>query len=748
VLDPRIATSREATRESPALRVADETPIPESHPEATHDYVGACLELIAPDANLPPAHPAKLVVERAIPKIAAQSWSKGRTKPQTRRAGRAKRFLADTGLATHRSVARKAYRPALESGRALMEHVGAIARKYVIAHEPDDFNRRWAALEKLYAEGQFTGSFGHLVGEGTPEVMSRLIADRMLVEHYDRQIKHIGRDLVLPDGTLIEVKKLELSMMLGVSGMSFPQLSAPSILSLLYAHVRQAKDGVRSMLNTGEGGPGFHLAMLEGDEEALRNEVIYWGIKTGELTEGSIDHARVEAHVHALMKDRDHLFKDLSKEDIAKAQIVAQFGTALNGIRGEDNRIDFAKLERIGKNPHVAMIEFKVRQAAKLGSLVSMDKMDAIAAAEREVAAGKGFKSPDVSPEMKSYEDIATLVTATKIATKKPVSLKFAVGEVESIYDFLEHLAKHGALPDHIQIDGGGKELSPGSGNAPPTGSAGNTSLGAREAMMAVDAILKHLGVRDQVHIDVAGEVMMPTDAVEVMALGADSVMGARTWMAMGLGCAKVGDCKSGNCPYGIASKSGSVFAYSLDPTIVGPKAYEAAHGWRKDMLTSMMETGAVDWRSFRKTHGLHARQTTIRIREGGTQLPLQDFYGREKANRLLRDVLSMEEFEDAIYTYRPREYEAFEYLDAARRLVQYLDGVASPDPSKADAVAAFREKRLAALQGFLTVPRTGPEIRDFIRRDIPASIQQEGLHTLKSETTGPRHPQLRVLKT
>lgn len=726
-----------------SLPVLNDPPpdLQQTTPPVDMEQVEACLRMIAPDVEIPPNRPPAAIVDTVLPKIAAQSWSSADTEDYVPvKAPKIKRLGERARLRIRKALARKVYRPGLEKGRGLLDHLGKMARKYITATEPDDYNRKWMALEELHKTGHFGGAFGHAVGDGTPEVMSKLIASRSELQQLDKQTKRVGRDLTLPSGETIPVKQAEVSLMMGVSGMSFPQLSAPSILSLLYTHVRMAKDGVRYLLNTGEGGPNFHLALLEGDEEALRREVVAWGVKTGELEEGSIDHAKVEEFIHDLMRDRAALFEGLDEEDIGKAQIVAQFGTALNGIRGEHDRIDFNKLAKIGQNRHVAMVEYKLKQAAKRGSRVDVSKMDEIAAAMREVNKGERFKSPAINPEMESYEDIAKLVIATKLTTKKPVSLKFAVGDVENIYEFLEYLARMDALPDNIQLDGAGKTISPGSGNMPPTGAAGNSSLGAREATLVVDAILEHLGVRNEVNLTAAGEVMMPTDALEEMALGADGAMGARTWMNMGLGCAKVGACNTGNCPYGIASASGSVFAAGMDPKVVAERAYNAATEWRDHLLISMTETGSMDWRSFRKTHGLHARKTSIRIKEGDQRVSLRKAYGKDRAKDLLGEVMRDEEIDEAVYDRRPAEYQAYEYFDASRRLVKFLD--ANLDPGKPEEAAAFKRTRLQELEAFLEIERSGPELRDFIR-DVPDDLLMPGVRVLGPKT---RHPRLQVI--
>src|SRR5687767_14606498 len=99
--------------------------------EALRGAVSACLASIAPD-EAPPSHPAPLNVEKALPKIVDQSsYEKPLETPPL--APASMRMMARAGFATKRSIARNVYRPTLEAGRNLMEHVGAIARKYVLA---------------------------------------------------------------------------------------------------------------------------------------------------------------------------------------------------------------------------------------------------------------------------------------------------------------------------------------------------------------------------------------------------------------------------------------------------------------------------------------------------------------------------------------------------------------------------------------------------------------------------------------
>ena len=532
------------------------------------------------------------------------------------------------------AVARVLFRPALETFRWAMTHGGELWRKYMSGQPQGKHDWRWSVLEGLYKEGDFRGSFGHAVYDGQPEIVSPVIFPEANLEKI-RLSKH-------------KIGAIEVSAMPGISGMSFPQLSAQSHLSLLYIHLKLAKDqGARMLYNTGEGGPGFALAVLEGDAEKAKKELIAWNLANNQFQEGSKAEAEIVMLVDALFAKRDKLFAEFTPADLAKAQVVAQYGSALNGIRGEDSRVDFDKLRRTAASPFVAMTQFKLKQAAKRGAKVDPKKVDHIVAALREIRRDQPFKSPEIVPDLDSYESVAALITAARVVTKKPVSLKFGVGDAEDLLAFLTFLKGAGALPDHIQLDGRGDDFSPGSGNAPP---GANTSLPGNEAIIVADAILRKLGIRDRIFLEATGDLMLPTEGIEKLALGADGVCGARLWMGMGLGCAKVKACANGGCPYGIASKSNSLVGLGLDPEAVGPKGAMAGANWHKAFVQQLAEAGLEDWRDARATLGLGTGSARVRIKDGPKTVPLDRYYSPEYVADLLRGALTRAEVDRLVF--------------------------------------------------------------------------------------------------
>lgn len=531
-------------------------------------------------------------------------------------------------VAAKRFLARSLYRPLLGAFRRGMEHAGELWRKYVSGQPQAKHDFRWGVIERLHKDGDFRGSFGHPVYGGQAEVMSGVIFRQEALEKLKGAQRRLGPAVLSPT--------------LGISGMSYPQLSAESHLSLLYVHLRLAKEqGLRQLYNTGEGGPGLLLGLLQRDPAAVKSWIIAWNVANGQFAAGGWREAAVVQQVDSLMAQRDALLAEFSEEDLAKAQVVAQYGSALNGARGGDGRVDFDKLRRTAADPHVVMTQFKLKQAAKRGAKVDPKKVDDLVAAFREIPRGRPFKSPEIAPDLASYEEVAALIRATRLVTGKPVSLKFGVGDAADLLAFLQALRDLHALPEHIQLDGRGDDFSPGSGNAPPMA---NTSLPAREAVIVADAVLKKLGVRERVLLEATGDILQPVDGVEALALGADLIAAGRGWMGMALGCAKVKACAEGTCPYGIASKSNSMVGLSLDAAKVAPKGYLAAANWHKSYVQTLAEAGLDDWTRGRHALGLDSGSARIRIKDGPKTVPLDRFYDPRYVADLLRGALTARE--------------------------------------------------------------------------------------------------------
>jgi glutamate synthase domain-containing protein 2 len=208
-----------------------------------------------------------------------------------------------------------------------------------------------------------------------------------------------------------------------------------------------------------------------------------------------------------------------------------------------------------------------------------------------------------------------------------------------------------GALPDHIQLDGASEGFSPGSGNAPP---GADTSLPANEAVIVMNAILKKLGVRDQVYLEATGGIHDPVQGVEKLALGADGISGARyVWMKKALGCRDARKCANGSCPWGYTAKEGTMLAISMNPTKIAPLGNAAMTNWWKEYVKMLSETGIDDWRLIREQGGFAAEEPVVRKQAAYKYPSLDEYYDRRYVRNLLRGALTRAEVDYHVYGRR-----------------------------------------------------------------------------------------------
>lgn len=647
---------------------------------------------------------------------------------------RAKVGLVKSGYAAKTVAGRYLYRSIKRLGQTFAREAGEFLRAWTLLTEPHRHPYRWSVVKALHRNGDFTGAFGHATYDGDPKILSTTLGDAT----EDKNVEELAASLA---GQEFKLRDVTLTPGLGISGMSNPQITPQAHLALLYINLKLAKEqGVRLLHNTGEGSPRLLLGYLEGDSAKIKQGVISWLKENGQLEDASWDEAKIVATVDLLMGYRDELFKEFSPEDLRRVQIVAQFGAGLNGIRRDDDeqKIDFDKLRAVADSPFVAMIQFKLKQAAKRGAKVDPSKMGLIWRAHRELSAAKKYKSPEVIADFANAEAVAGVVKAARAVTSKPVSLKFGVGNVRDVYAKLQYWRDARALPDHIQVDGADKEFSPGSGNAPPEA---DTSLPSDQATIAMDAMLKKLGVRDQVFLDVSGGILWPVDAVHKLALGADGVCAARGWLGMGVGCvmAKKCDGREGmGCPEGIASAATSLTAFSLDPVRKGRQGYVAAANFHKEYVKMLAEAGVTDAWKARELLGLHNPLSAVQVLDArGRELPLDTLYSREVVADTLRGALSPDEVDRYVFGRAAQEPRADGTFDAG--VAQALLGPFASLPARGS--AEWRALVAQAKAGL--DPRAGPghavldlrrylppQAGDLIHRRLPPASQVRDFDT------------------
>ncbi|MCT4666189.1 MAG: FMN-binding glutamate synthase family protein [Flavobacteriales bacterium] len=245
----------------------------------------------------------------------------------------------------------------------------------------------------------------------------------------------------------------------------------------------------------------------------------------------------------------------ISPYHLQGGDLIFQIGT---GYFGAGKTVDEKRVfdeEIFAKNaqkPEVKMIEIKLSQGAKPGHggiLPAKKNTEEIA----HIRSVKPFTRVDSPPCHSSFEDfdsmIAFIEKVRSLSNGKPVGIKFCVGNHEEIEEMIQYFAQQQSYPDFISVDG----AEGGTGSAPMEFSnyVGTPLL---DGLTMVVSTLKKYGLKDQIKIIAAGKAVDAFDVVKLLALGADTVNMARSFM-LSLGCIQARECNRDTCPVGVATQ-------------------------------------------------------------------------------------------------------------------------------------------------------------------------------------------------
>ena len=224
-------------------------------------------------------------------------------------------------------------------------------------------------------------------------------------------------------------------------------------------------------------------------------------------------------------------------------------GKTVNGVRTFDDAIFKANAIR----PEVKMIEIKFSQGAKPGhgGILPAKKNTEEIAEIRAVTPFTRVDSPSGHSAFTNFEEmIAFLQKVRDLSGGKPVGIKFCVGNNEEIEQMIKAFAEANNYPDFIAVDGG----EGGTGSAPIefTNYVGTPLL---DGLSFVNKTLIKYKLRDQIRIMASGKAIDAFDIVKFLALGADVVGMARSFM-LSLGCIQARECNLDTCPVGVATQN------------------------------------------------------------------------------------------------------------------------------------------------------------------------------------------------
>ena len=223
-------------------------------------------------------------------------------------------------------------------------------------------------------------------------------------------------------------------------------------------------------------------------------------------------------------------------------------GKSVNGKRVFDDVI----FKENAIRPEVKMIEIKFSQGAKPGhgGILPAKKNTEEIAKIRAVEPGTQVDSPPSHSAFSNFDEMIVFIQKVRdLSGGKPVGIKFCVGNNEEIETMFQTFANANNYPDFISVDGG----EGGTGSAPMefTNYIGTPLI---EGLVFVNKLLQKHQLKDQIKIIASGKAIDAFDIVKYLALGADAVGMARSFM-LSLGCIQARECNLDTCPVGVATQ-------------------------------------------------------------------------------------------------------------------------------------------------------------------------------------------------
>jgi glutamate synthase domain-containing protein 2 len=290
--------------------------------------------------------------------------------------------------------------------------------------------------------------------------------------------------------------------------------------------------------------------------------------------------------------------------------IIWELGSGYFGCRTPDGRFDPAKFADTATEPQVKMIEIKLSQGAKPGhgGVLPSAKVTAEIAATRGVPLGQDCVSPAAHSEFSNPLELLNFVERLRnLSGGKPTGFKLCIGQPWEFLGIVKAMLQTGILPDFIVVDG-----AEGGTGAAPVEFADHVGAPLQEGLLLVHNALVGANLRDRIKIGASGKIITAFDAAKILAIGADYLMGARSYM-MAIGCIQSNSCSTGTCPTGVATQD-PLRQRAID---VGDKGTRVFNYHRNTLhaLQELLQAAGLNHPSELRAHHIVRRTSSFEVR-------------------------------------------------------------------------------------------------------------------------------------
>ena len=246
----------------------------------------------------------------------------------------------------------------------------------------------------------------------------------------------------------------------------------------------------------------------------------------------------------------------VSSHHLQGGDLCFQIGTGYFGagktVDGQRVFCEKAFLKSIS-HPSVKMVEIKLSQGAKPGhgGMLPAVKNTKDIAKVRGVEAYTDVYSPGYHSAFSDIRGMVEFIQKLRsLSGGKPIGIKLCMGDPRELHNMCREFKRMDNYPDYISIDGS----EGGTGSAPYefTNFVGTPLM---YALREVDSSLRLNDLRDEIKVFASGKVSNAFDIIRLLAMGADGVKVARSFM-LSLGCIQARICNTDKCPVGVATQN------------------------------------------------------------------------------------------------------------------------------------------------------------------------------------------------
>jgi glutamate synthase domain-containing protein 2 len=309
----------------------------------------------------------------------------------------------------------------------------------------------------------------------------------------------------------------------------------------------------------------------------------------------------------------------ISPYHLQGGDLIFQFGTgyfgagkSVDGVRTFDDEV----FTKNALRPEVKMIEIKLSQGAKPGhgGILPAKKNTEEIAAIRAVPPFTEVNSPPYHSAFSNFEEMALFIKRVRnLANGKPVGIKLCVGNEHEINQIFDTFRQMQIYPDFIAVDGG----EGGTGSAPLefTNFIGFPLL---EGLSKVISALEERNIRSEIKVLASGKAAEAFDVIKLLALGADGVYMARSFM-MSLGCIQARECHKDTCPVGVATQNPTL----NKALVVGKKNIRVLNYHQQTLIAVKEMVGAMGLNNLEDLNPIHV----LRRNEKGSFQNFKELY-------------------------------------------------------------------------------------------------------------------------